>query len=176
MNFKETNLKGAFIITTNHFNDHRGYFSRSFCSREFERMGLEFSMVQSNISYSNKKNTLRGMHFQNNGFEEAKLIRCVKGKILDTIIDLREESKTYGETFSIELDSNSRQILYVPKFFAHGFITLEDHTEVFYQVSEFYNPQNEAGIRWNDPSFKFEWPTENPIISDRDKNHPNFIL
>ena len=115
------------------------------------------------------------MHFQKNGHEEAKLIRCIKGKIIDTVIDLRPSSKSYCKHVSIELSENDLKLIYVPKFFAHGFITLEENTEVLYQVSAFYNKENESGIRWNDPFFKLNWPTKNPIISEKDNNHINFV-
>jgi dTDP-4-dehydrorhamnose 3,5-epimerase len=174
MKFTPIKLKGVYIIEMEPHIDHRGFFSRSFCSREFEKIGLESNMVQSNISFSKEKYTLRGMHFQKNGFEEAKLIRCIKGEIQDTIIDLRPESETYMETFSLTLNDINNQIIYVPKKFAHGFITLTENSEVFYQVSAYYNQQNEAGIRWNDPSFNFDWPTQNPIISEKDNNHPDY--
>ena len=175
MKFIPIKLKGAYIIQLEPHNDHRGYFSRSFCSDEFKKNGLESNMVQSNISFSRNKHTLRGMHFQKNGFEEAKLIRCLKGEIQDTIIDLRQESETYMQTFSINLNERSHQMIYVPKKFAHGFITLTENTEVFYQVSAYYSKKNEGGIRWNDPSFNFDWPTQNPIVSEKDNSHPNYF-
>ena len=176
MNFISTDIKGLYLIELSPHIDDRGSFSRSFCSKKFEEKGLEFDMKQTNISISKKKFTLRGMHFQKNGFEEAKLVRCVKGKIIDTVIDLRPESETYCKHFSIELNDKELMLLYVPKFFAHGFITLEDNTEVNYQVSTFYSKENESGIRWNDPLFDIKWPTRNPIISTKDSKHPNYKI
>lgn len=175
MKFTPTKIKGVYIIELSPHKDERGYFSRSFCANEFQKQGLDFNMVQSNISYSKKKYTLRGMHFQKNGHEEAKLIRCIKGRILDTVIDLRPKSKSFCQHVSIELSENELKLIYVPKFFAHGFITLEENTEVLYQVSAFYSKENESGIRWNDPIFNINWPTENPILSYKDANHLNYI-
>lgn len=174
MIFTETRLKGAFIIELTPFIDARGSFSRTYCAREFADHGLNTNMVQSNLSISGPQYTIRGMHFQFDGAEEAKLMRCQKGAILDTIIDLRDDSETYCEYFQIELTSNNRKMLYVPEGFAHGFITLESDCEIFYQVSQFYTPGKETGLRWNDPFFNIEWPTNSPIVSDRDNSHPNF--
>lgn len=174
MIFNETPLKGAYVIELEPRVDERGFFCRSFCANEFKERGLLHKMVQSNISLSEKKHTLRGMHFQMNGHEEVKLVRCTKGKIIDTIIDLRPESETYCQHFSVELSPESNKSIYVPERFAHGFITLEDNSEVFYQVSAFYSPGNEGGIRWNDPHFNIPWPTNEPIISEKDGTHPDF--
>lgn len=175
MKFTETTLKGAYVIDLEPHVDHRGYFSRAFCAHEFTKVGLDTNMVQSNISFSKDKHTLRGMHFQKNGHEEAKLVRCIRGEIQDTIIDLRPESTTYLETYSITLNENSNKMIYVPKYFAHGFITLIENSEVFYQVSAFYNQKHESGIRWNDPLFNFNWPTDSPITSEKDGSHHNYI-
>ena len=175
MLFQELNLKGAFVITTEPRADHRGSFERSFCANEFQKFGLNHIMVQSNLSKSLKKHTLRGMHFQQNGAEEAKLVRCIKGKIWDVIIDIRPNSDTYCQHVGIELSENNNLMLYVPEGFAHGFITLEDDCHVFYQVSNFYTPNSENGIRWNDQLFGIQWPTLNPIISDKDNQHQDFI-
>lgn len=174
MKFIPTKIDGVFIIDLSPHKDQRGYFSRSFCANEFKKRGLDYNMVQSNISFSKEKYTLRGMHFQENGHEEAKLVRCIKGKIIDTVIDLRPNSPSYCHHFSIELNEDELKLLYVPKFFAHGFITLEKNTEVLYQVSNFYNTENESGIRWNDPLFNIKWPTKNPILSIKDSNHTNY--
>jgi len=174
MIFKETNLKGSFIIETQPRLDDRGSFERSFCANEFKEHHLKFNMVQSNLSKSLHKHTLRGMHFQKNGAEEAKLVRCIKGRIWDVIIDIRPNSETYCKHFGVELSENHNQMLYVPEGFAHGFITLVEHCEVFYQVSNFYTPNAESGIRWNDPLFKINWPTQSPIISEKDNTHLDF--
>ena len=175
MKFTETKLKGAFIIELEPFIDLRGSFARTFCAHEFSEYGLRSNLVQSNLSKSKPKYTLRGMHFQVDGAEEAKLMRCQKGSILDTIIDIRKDSETYCEHIQVELTDNNNTMLYVPEGFAHGFITLEENCEVFYQVSEFYTPGKEKGILWNDPLFNINWPTNNPILSNKDANHLNYI-
>jgi len=178
MEFKETSLKGAFIIELRPFRDNRGVFARTFCANEFAAHGLRHNMVQSNLSITYKKNTIRGMHYQVNGAEEAKLIRCVRGRVLDAIIDIRPNSETFGRHIMLELDSKSSclQLLYVPENFAHGFLTLKDKCEVLYQVSNFYSPGKERGIRWSDPFFGIPWPTDNPIVSDKDANYPDFRI
>lgn len=174
MLFIETKLKGAFIVELAPILDERGVFCRTFCAKEFKEHGLNGNLVQSNLSKSAKKNTLRGMHYQVNGCEEAKLVRCTKGKILDVIIDIRPDSSTYCKHLAFELSEDNAAMLYVPEGFAHGFITLADDSEVFYQVSNFYSKENERGIRWNDSLFNIHWPTNNPIISDKDAAHPDF--
>lgn len=175
MKFTETKLKGAFIIELEPFIDLRGSFARTFCANEFTKHGLRSNLVQSNLSLSKPKYTLRGMHYQIDGAEEAKLMRCQKGAILDTIIDIRKDSETYCEYIQVKLTAQNNTMLYVPEGFAHGFITLEENCEVFYQVSEFYTPGKEKGILWNDPLFNINWPTNNPILSDKDANHLNYI-
>lgn len=175
MKFTETKLKGAFIIELEPFVDLRGSFARTFCANEFAAHGLNTVMPQSNLSISKPKYTLRGMHYQVDGAEEAKLLRCQKGAIIDTIIDIRKDSPTYCEYLQVELTDKNNTMLYVPEGFAHGFITLEEDCEVFYQVSEFYTPGKEKGIRWNDPLFNITWPTNEPVLSDKDAAHPDYI-
>ncbi len=175
MKFTETKLKGAFIIELEPFIDLRGSFARTFCANEFGAHGLNTVLPQSNLSISKPKYTLRGMHYQIDGAEEAKLMRCQKGAILDTIIDIRKDSATYCQHIQVELTDKNNTMLYVPEGFAHGFITLEEDCEVFYQVSEFYTPGKEKGIRWNDPLFGISWPTNQPVLSDKDAIHPDFI-
>ena len=175
MVFTETELKGAFIIDLEKRVDERGFFARTYCADEFAKHGLSTSMPQSNMSLSKSKYTLRGMHYQIDGAEEAKLIRCTKGKILDVIIDIRKNSPTYCQHIAVELSSENYRMLYVPEGFAHGFITLKDDVEVDYQVSQFYTPGKERGIRWNDPLFGIKWPTEKPVISEKDATHPDFV-
>lgn len=175
MLFTETKLKGAFIIDLEKRVDERGFFARSFCANEFEKHGLNTVMPQTNMSLSKFKNTIRGMHYQIDGAEEAKLIRCTKGEILDVIIDIRKNSPTYCQHISVELSDENYRMLYVPEGFAHGFLTLTDNVEVNYQVSQFYTPGKEKGIRWNDPLFAINWNIENPIISEKDAIHPDFI-
>lgn len=158
MVFNETKLKGAYIIEIETRNDERGFFARSFCQDEFSRHGLNPCIAQCNISYNRQKGTLRGMHYQTRPYEEAKTVRCTRGAIYDVIIDLRPQSPTYKQWTAVELSAGNHKMLYVPEGFAHGFQTLQDDTEVFYQISEFYHPECAAGIRWDDPAFGIEWP------------------
>ena len=182
MILKETKLKGAFIIEMEPLEDERGFFARSFCQKEFAKHGLNPRIAQCNISYNKKRGTLRGMHYQVAPYEEARLVSCISGAIYDVIIDLRPNSPTYCQWVSVELAAHRSalaapsKMLYIPEGFAHGFQTLEDNTEVFYQMSEFYVPGYTRGIRWNDPAFGIQWPPDERIISERDQNHPNFIL
>lgn len=175
MIFTETKLKGAFIIDLKKIGDHRGFFARAFCQNEYKEHGLNPTVAQANLSRSQEKHTLRGFHYQVDGAEEAKSVRCIKGSILDVIIDLRKDSPTYCEHVAVELSAENHRTLYVPEGFAHSFITLEEDCEVFYLVSEFYAPGKEKGIRWNDPLFNVEWPTDNPVLSEKDANWPDFV-
>lgn len=175
MIFTETELKGAFIIDIEKRQDERGFFARTFCANEFAQHGLNTVMPQTNMSLSKFNNTIRGMHYQVDGAEEAKLIRCTKGAILDVIIDIRKDSPTYCQHIAVELSDENSRMLYVPEGFAHGFCTLTENVEVNYQVSQFYSPGKEKGIRWNDPLFGIVWPTTNPIISEKDAIHADFI-
>ncbi|MBS3943900.1 MAG: dTDP-4-dehydrorhamnose 3,5-epimerase, partial [Melioribacter sp.] len=154
--------------------DDRGFFARAFCIKEFEMNGLCHNIVQINNSLSKDAGTLRGMHYQLAPKSEDKIVRCISGRLYDVIIDLRPESKTFKNWFGVELSAENRLSLYVPKGFAHGFITLEENTEAFYLVTEFYSPENERGIRYNDPEFNIKWPIEPKVISDKDLNHPDF--
>ena len=176
MIFNKTALNDAYIIDLNKLQDERGFFARTFCVKEFEKYGIEFSIAQANISYSRLKQTLRGMHYQKKPYGEAKLVCCTKGGIYDVIVDLRSVSSTYGEWIGTELTEKNYRMLYVPEGFAHGFITLEDETEVFYQMSEYYTPGAAQGIRWDDAAFDIEWPLEPKVISEKDKNWANYDL
>jgi len=176
MIFTEMKLKGAFIIELEKHLDERGFFARSWCQREFEQHGLNPRLVQCNISYNYKSGTLRGMHYQAEPFEEAKLIRCTKGSVHDVIVDLRQDSPTFKQYLGIVLTADNRKMLYVPQGFAHGFLTLEDNAEVFYQMSEFYAPDYARGFRWNDPVFGIAWPSNVQVISDRDRSYADFNL
>lgn len=177
MIFTETKLKGAYIIEPERIEDERGFFSRTFCRKEFEAHGLNPNLVQCNISYNKKKGTLRGMHYQIAPHKEAKLVSCIRGSIYDIIIDVRPDSLTYGQWIAVELPAHcsshpaSFKMLYIPEGFAHGFQTLEDDTLVFYQMSEFYHPQSARGIRWDDPMFAIQWPIYDKIISDKDRSY-----
>jgi len=168
MKFLETKLKDVIIIEPETSEDERGSFYRIWDKKIFQENGLNDNLVQISISFNKKKGTLRGMHFQKKPFEEAKIVRCTKGKIFDVVIDLRPESKTFMSWASFELDSNESKILYIPEGFAHGFQTLEDNTELVYQISNWYSPEHASGLRWDDNKFQINWPIQNPIISKKD--------
>ena len=174
MKFQETPLLGAHLIDLEKREDDRGFFARMFCEREFAEHGLSTHFVQVNNSLATTRGTLRGMHYQLAPAAETKVVRCVRGALLDVIIDLRSESSTFGSHFSIELTAENRRMLYVPKGFAHGFITLMPDTEAMYFVDEFYSPECERGIRWDDPRFEIQWPMEPVVLSDKDRTHPDF--
>ena len=175
MIFTETKLKGAFVIEPERLEDERGFFARALCQREFEAHGLAVVWVQENISFNPRKGTVRGMHVQLPPYSEAKLVRCFRGAIYDVIVDLRPDSPAYLHWIGVELTAENRCMLYVPEGFAHGFQTLEDDTEVFYQVSQFYTPGAERGVRWDDPTFAIEWPAaKRRAISVKDQNWPLF--
>lgn len=174
MKFIPTPLNGSFVIELEKRGDDRGFFARAFCIKEFESNGLNQNIVQINNSLSKDIGTLRGMHYQLAPKSEDKIVRCINGRLYDVIIDLRPESSTFKKWFGIELSAENRLSLYVPKGFAHGFITLEENTESFYLVTEFYSPENERGIRYNDPEFNIKWPIEPKIISNKDLTHPDF--
>lgn len=176
MIFTETKLKGAFILEPEKLEDERGFFARSWCQREFEAHALTPRLSQCSISFSKQRGTLRGMHYQVSPRAEAKLVRCTSGSIYDAIIDLRQESPTFKQYVGLVLTAHNHKMLYVPERFAHGFLTLEENTEVFYQISEFYSPEHARGVRWNDPTFGIEWPLAPSVMSDRDRDCPSFIL
>jgi len=176
MIFIETKLKGAFVIEPERFEDDRGFFARTWCKREFEAYGLNTNLVQCNISFNNITGTIRGMHYQANPFEEAKLVRCTRGAIWDVIIDLKADSPTFKKWFAVELTAENRKMLYIPESFAHGFQTLKENTEVFYQMSEYYSPECSRGVRWNDPVFSIKWPKDEIVISDKDRQYPDFFI
>jgi dTDP-4-dehydrorhamnose 3,5-epimerase len=169
--FKATKLEGAILIEPERREDERGYFARTFCEREFAEHGLCSRFVQCNTSFNRRKGTLRGMHFQAAPHEEAKLVSCTRGAIYDVIIDLRPDSPTLHQHISETLSPDNGKMLYIPEGFAHGFQTLVDDTEVFYQMSEFYYPESARGVRWNDPAFQIEWPEGERIIIPRDREY-----
>lgn len=175
MIFTETELKGAFLIEPERNEDARGFFSRTWCVEEFKAHGLNPCVVQCNISFNHKKGTLRGMHWQVPPHPEAKLVRCTMGAIYDVIIDLRPASPTYRRHFGVELTAENRKMLFIPEGFAHGFQTLTDNTEVFYQMSDFFAADCARGLRWNDPLFGINWPPGERILSERDRGYPNFV-
>lgn len=174
MRFIETPLKGAYLIDLEKKGDDRGFFARIFCSEEFSKCGLEDKFLQANNSHSVHKGTLRGLHYQLDPMSETKLVRCTQGSFYDVILDLRPSSETFLKSFGAILSAENRTMMYVPKGFAHGFLTLENHSEVIYLVSQIYSKELERGIRWNDPKFKIAWPDNPSIISERDQNHPDF--
>jgi dTDP-4-dehydrorhamnose 3,5-epimerase len=176
LKFTPTKLPGSYVIEPERLEDDRGFFARSWCQREGSAYGLYPNWVQCNISFNKKKGTLRGMHYQKPPFEEAKLVRCTMGAIYDVIIDLRAESATFKQWAAVELSAENRRMLYIPEGFAHGFLTLNDNTEIFYQMSEFYAPAHAQGVRWNDPVFAIDWPMDVRVISDGDRNYPDFRL
>lgn len=174
MQFKENPLKGSYLIGLQKRSDERGFFARLFCSKEFGDHGLEERFIQANDSLSARKGTLRGMHYQLEPMAETKLVRCLSGSLYDVILDIRPGSPTFGQSFGAVLSAENRLMMYVPKGFAHGFLTLEDNVEVIYFVSQAYSKELERGIRWNDPFFNIAWPMEPEIVSDRDQSHPDF--
>ena len=174
MIFVPTVLAGAFVIEMERREDDRGFFARSRCVREFEAHGLDSRLVQCNVSYNRRKGTLRGMHFQVAPFEEAKLIRCTAGAIHDVILDLRPASASYLQHVAVELSAANHRMLYVPGGCAHGFQTLADDTEVFYQMSQYHSQEHARGVRWDDPAFGLPWPTDERTIVARDQAYPDY--
>lgn len=174
MIFTPTPLKGAYLIDLEKKGDDRGFFARAFCEKEFSQYGLVGHFCQANNSFSAKTGTLRGMHYQMAPKAETKLVRCIRGSLHDIILDLRKGSPTFGQSFAAELSAENRRMMYVPKGFAHGFMTLADDTEAFYFVDEFYSPENERGIRYDDPKFKLQLPAAPTVVSDKDMNHRSF--
>lgn len=175
MIFTETSLKGAFVIDLDRKEDLRGFFARSFCVEEFRERRLDPRVVQCNVSFNRRAGTLRGMHWQAAPHSEVKLVRVTRGAIYDVIVDLRNNSPTRFQHFAAKLTADNGRALYIPEGFAHGFQTLEENTEVFYQMSEFFASDAARGARWNDPTFGLAWPLPEPIMSDRDRTWPDFV-
>jgi dTDP-4-dehydrorhamnose 3,5-epimerase len=171
MIFEETTLKGAYVVSLQLLTDARGGFARTFCKKEFQQINHQKEFVQLNHSYNTFKGTVRGMHFQLPPYQEIKLIRCIKGTVIDIIVDLRENSPTFLQHVSVELSAENKKMMYVPENFAHGFQTLEDDTELIYHHTQFYTPQADTGIRFNDPLLKINWPLEPVMVSEKDKNY-----
>jgi len=174
MTFHETKLPGVFEIHLEPHGDERGFFARSWCQREFELRGLNPATVQCNISFNEKQGTLRGLHYQAAPHAEAKLVRCTEGSIYDVVVDLRPTSPTFKKWVGVTLTAANRHMIYVPEGFGHGFLTLDDRTEVFYQMSEFYYPELARGVRWNDPALQISWPAAPQVISEHDQTYPDF--
>jgi dTDP-4-dehydrorhamnose 3,5-epimerase len=175
MTFSETRLKGVFEVYPEPRIDERGLFARTWCQREFESNGLNPQIAQCSVSFNHAKGTLRGMHYQVAPWQEAKLVRCTRGAIYDVAVDLRRDSPTFKSWVALRLTAENRAMLYVPEGCGHGFLTLEDKCEVFYQISEFYSSDHGRGVRWNDPAFGIEWPGEVVVISERDRSYPDFL-
>jgi dTDP-4-dehydrorhamnose 3,5-epimerase len=174
MKFLPTKIVDVLEIVPELKKDERGFFARAWCKKEFETQGLASGFVQCSISYNSKKGTLRGMHYQAAPFQETKLVRCTRGSIYDVVVDLRVESMTYKQWCAVSLTAENRNMIYVPEGCAHGFLTLQDDTEVFYQMSEVYDAASARGFRWNDPAFGITWPEEVKVISERDQKYPDF--
>jgi dTDP-4-dehydrorhamnose 3,5-epimerase len=174
MTFTPASLAGAFVIEPEPIEDERGCFARAFCRDTFAAHGLEADVVQCSISFTRRRGALRGLHYQRAPHEEAKLVRCTAGAIYDVVVDLRPGSPTFRQHFAVELTAQSRRMLYVPAGCAHGYQTLADGAEVFYQMSERYAPDAADGVRWNDRAFGIRWPLEVTVISERDRAYPDF--
>lgn len=171
MLFQETPLPGAYVIELEKIEDERGFFARSWCLNEFAARGLDANLVQCNVSYNKRKGTLRGLHYQVPPHAETKVVRCTRGALYDVVVDLRADSPTFLKWFGVELTATNYRMLYIPKRFAHGFQTIEDGTEIFYQMSEFYSPQASRGIHWNAPSLGIVWPDADRTISKKDQEY-----
>lgn len=174
MKFVETSIPGAFVVELQRLEDERGFFARSWCSREAAAAGLSAIIAQCSVSFNSKRGTLRGMHYQTAPHEEAKLVRCTLGRIHDVIVDVRPRSPTFKRCLALELSASNRTMLYVPEGVAHGFQTLEDDTEVFYQISQFHHPESARGFRWDDKTFGIRWPMQPTLVSARDRSYPDF--
>ena len=174
MEFEKIKLSNAYIINLKKINDERGYFSRIFCNKELKKIGFNKNIKQVNHSFTKKKSTLRGLHFQYPPKSEIKIIRCISGEIWDVIVDIRKASKTYGKSFGVKLNSKFQKMIIVPEGFAHGFITLQNNCEVLYYVTEYFSKKHEGILRWNDDFHDIKWPIKPRIISDKDKFAPNW--
>jgi len=174
MKFASTQIKGVYLIDLQRNGDERGFFARMFCKEEFACHGLSTNFVQVNTSFSAKKGTLRGMHYQRYPHAETKLVKCIQGALHDVVLDLREESDTFGQHQAFELTAENRTMVYIPAGCAHGFMTLENNTEIMYMVSAFYAPDAEAGVRFDDVQFNISWPMKPGNISAKDKSYPDY--
>lgn len=172
MIFTETALPGAFLIDLERVGDDRGFFARALCAEEFAEHGLKMDIVQANVSYSADPGTLRGLHYQEAPHAEVKMIRCIRGRIFDVMVDVRPDSSTYLQWVGVELSDENRRMAYVPEGFAHGFLTLTDDCEVFYPVTAAYTPEAERGLRYDDPALGIEWPSEVRVVSEKDRAWP----
>jgi dTDP-4-dehydrorhamnose 3,5-epimerase len=175
MQFERLSIDGALLVKITPHADHRGFFARTFCAREFQDAGLPAEVVQANVSFNARRGTVRGLHFQRAPSREAKLVRCVRGRLFDVLLDLRPDSPSYLRHLSLQLDDENRDAVFIPHGVAHGFQTLTDGTEVLYQMTDFYAPDLAAGVRWNDPTFGINWPiSQGIVISERDASYADF--
>ena len=175
MKFIPKKIYNSFIVEIEKNEDERGFFARTYDVNEFKKYGLNSKIVQCNINYTKKRGTVKGLHYQKTPFEEAKLIRCIRGSVYSVIVDLRPDSPTYKQSESIVLSENEYCWRYIPELCANGIQTLEDDTEIIYQVTQFYTPESEGGIRWNDPAFKIKWPLSSQSISKKDQSWKDFL-
>lgn len=172
MRFQPTNLDGVRLIHLERHEDERGFFARTFCRDEFSLQGLPVDFVQRSTSYNRTRGTLRGMHYQSDPHAEAKLVRCTRGALYDVVLDVRPGSPTFRRWISVELTQDNGQMLFIPEGYAHGFQTLVDDTEMYYEITVRYHPDAARGVRWNDPSCGIIWPLDNPVMSPRDAGFP----
>ena len=176
MNFTELSLPGAFVVDIQPMTDERGFFARGWCRKEFEAHGLASDFVQRNIGFSPRKGTLRGMQYQVSPHAEIKLVRCTRGAVCDVIVDLREESHTFRKWHAVELSADNHRMIYVPEGFAHGYLTVIDESEIYYDTTCFFAPESARGVRFDDPSFGIDWPASPLLLSDKDRSYPDFPL
>jgi dTDP-4-dehydrorhamnose 3,5-epimerase len=174
MIFHETKIAGVFEIRLEPLSDERGFFARTWCQKEFDGLGLNSRLAQCSVSYNTRKGTLRGIHYQAAPFAETKVVRCTQGAIFDVAVDLRPNSPTFKDWVGIVLTAENRSSLYLPEGCGHAFLTLEDESEIHYQISEFYNAESARGVRWDDPAFQIVWPDTVKVISERDRTYPDF--
>ena len=172
MIFEKTKIEGLYIIEPELKNDERGYFGRFFCKKELAKIGVDFDIVQINRSLNAKKGTIRGIHFQKHPKSEDKIVQCISGAFYDVAVDLRKDSPTYGQWVGIDITQDNKKMFLIPKGCGHGFQSLEDNSEMLYFLSEFYSPEYESGVRYNDPFFNIKWPIKNPLLFEKDKNWP----
>ena len=174
MNLSETGIKGVYLIEPAVFGDNRGWFYESYSALKFAQLGIDTVFVQDNRSFSEKKGTVRGLHCQKAPAAQAKLVSCTRGSIIDVAVDIRKNSPTYLKHAAVELSGENKKMLYIPKGCLHGFVTLTDNVELSYKVDDYYSPENDRSIRFDDPLFGIDWGTDNPILSEKDRNAPLF--
>jgi len=174
MRFTEVSLPGLYVVELERIEDERGFFARTWCEEEFERLGLVGNIAQANTGFSKKRGTLRGMHYQVSPHEEVKLVRCIRGAVFDVAVDLRSSSPTYKHWFGVELNEENQTMLYIPSGFAHGYQTLVENSELYYQTSQSFFAESARGVRFDDAAFGIRWPLEVQVISEKDRSWPAF--